>query len=52
MTPLFSENGIGWYLWELMIRADQTRYQWPDFAERIRGNRLPGSALSGWDALS
>lgn len=22
-------EGIGWYLWELMIGADQTRYQWP-----------------------
>lgn len=30
ILPLFSENGIGWYLWELMIGADQTRYQWPD----------------------
>jgi len=28
--PLFGEHGIGWYLWELMIGADQTRYQWPD----------------------
>jgi len=30
ILPLFSEHGIGWYLWELMIGADQTRYQWPD----------------------
>jgi hypothetical protein len=29
ILPLFDENGIGWYLWELMIGADQTRYQWP-----------------------
>jgi hypothetical protein len=29
ILPLFEENGIGWYLWELMIGADQTRYQWP-----------------------
>ena len=30
ILPLFRESGIGWYLWELMIGADQTRYQWPD----------------------
>jgi hypothetical protein len=30
ILPLFSEHGIGWYLWELMIGAAQTRYQWPD----------------------
>jgi hypothetical protein len=30
LLPLFGENRIGWYLWELMIGADQTRYQWPD----------------------
>jgi plasmid stabilization system protein ParE len=30
ILPLFSEHRIGWYLWELMIGADQTRYQWPD----------------------
>jgi len=29
LLPLFAEHGIGWYLWELMIGADQTRYQWP-----------------------
>jgi hypothetical protein len=29
ILPLFEENGVGWYLWELMIGADQTRYQWP-----------------------
>ncbi len=29
ILPMFSENRIGWYLWELMIGADQTRYQWP-----------------------
>jgi hypothetical protein len=30
ILPLFNENRIGWHLWELMIGADQTRYQWPD----------------------
>jgi hypothetical protein len=30
ILPLFGENGIGWYLWELMIGNDQTRYQWPN----------------------
>jgi hypothetical protein len=30
ILPLFIERGIGWYLWELMIGVDQTRYQWPD----------------------
>lgn len=29
VLPLFARHGIGWYLWELMIGADQTRYQWP-----------------------
>jgi hypothetical protein len=29
ILPVFHESGIGWYLWELMIGADQTRYQWP-----------------------
>jgi len=29
LLPLFRGAGIGWYLWELMIGADQTRYQWP-----------------------
>jgi plasmid stabilization system protein ParE len=29
LLPFFDEHGIGWYLWELMIGADQTRYQWP-----------------------
>lgn len=29
ILPLFEKNGIGWYLWELMIGADQTRFQWP-----------------------
>jgi hypothetical protein len=29
LLPFFEEHGIGWYLWELMIGADQTRYQWP-----------------------
>jgi hypothetical protein len=29
ILPFFDEHGIGWYLWELMIGADQTRYQWP-----------------------
>jgi hypothetical protein len=29
ILPLFVEQRIGWYLWELMIGADQTRYQWP-----------------------
>jgi hypothetical protein len=26
--PWLAQHGIGWYLWELMIGADQTRYQW------------------------
>jgi hypothetical protein len=30
ILPLFDESRIGWYLWELMIGADQTRYQWPN----------------------
>jgi hypothetical protein len=30
ILPLFDENRIGWYLWELMIGVDQTRYQWPN----------------------
>lgn len=30
ILPLFREHGIGWFLWELMIGADQTRYQWQD----------------------
>ncbi|MGZ4419419.1 MAG: hypothetical protein ACXVRV_14780, partial [Gaiellaceae bacterium] len=30
ILPVFTERQIGWYLWELMIGADQTRYQWPD----------------------
>jgi plasmid stabilization system protein ParE len=30
ILPFFAEHGIGWYVWELMIGADQTRYQWPD----------------------
>jgi hypothetical protein len=30
ILPLFDEHKIGWYLWELMIGADQTRYPWPD----------------------
>jgi hypothetical protein len=30
ILPLFNEGRIGWYLWELMIGADQTRYQWPN----------------------
>lgn len=29
ILPLFERHRIGWYLWELMIGADQTRYQWP-----------------------
>ncbi len=29
ILPLFAEHRIGWYLWELMIGVDQTRYQWP-----------------------
>jgi plasmid stabilization system protein ParE len=29
ILPLFQEHHVGWYLWELMIGADQTRYQWP-----------------------
>ena len=29
ILPLFAEHRIGWYLWELMIGADQTRHQWP-----------------------
>src|SRR5262249_1631442 len=29
VLPLFARHGIGWYLWELMIGADPTRYQWP-----------------------
>ena len=29
ILPLFNENRFGWYLWELMIGSDQTRYQWP-----------------------
>jgi hypothetical protein len=30
ILPVFRESRIGWYLWELMIGADQTRYQWPN----------------------
>jgi plasmid stabilization system protein ParE len=30
ILPFFDEHRVGWYLWELMIGADQTRYQWPD----------------------
>jgi hypothetical protein len=30
ILPLFAAHRIGWYLWELMIGVDQTRYQWPD----------------------
>jgi hypothetical protein len=30
ILPLFREHELGWYVWELMIGADQTRYQWPD----------------------
>jgi hypothetical protein len=30
ILPVFNEHRIGWYLWELMIGADQTRYQWPN----------------------
>jgi hypothetical protein len=30
LLPFFTENRIGWYLWELMIGVDQTRYQWPN----------------------
>lgn len=30
ILPFFDEHAVGWYLWELMIGADQTRYQWPD----------------------
>ena len=29
ILPLFREGRVGWYLWELMIGADQTRFQWP-----------------------
>jgi hypothetical protein len=29
ILPLFAESRFGWYVWELMIGADQTRYQWP-----------------------
>lgn len=29
ILPLFAERRIGWYLWELMIGDDQTRFQWP-----------------------
>ena len=29
ILPLFAAHRIGWYLWELMIGVDQTRYQWP-----------------------
>ena len=29
ILPLLAAEEIGWYLWELMIGADQTRYQWP-----------------------
>jgi len=32
ILPVFQEHRIGWYLWELMIGADQTRYQWPGAA--------------------
>jgi hypothetical protein len=32
ILPVFREHRIGWYLWELMIGADQTRYQWPGAA--------------------
>ena len=32
ILPLFRESRIGWYLWELMIGADQTKYQWPHAA--------------------
>lgn len=30
ILPLFEQTRIGWYLWELMIGANQTRYQWPN----------------------
>lgn len=33
ILPLFREHRIGWYLWELMIGVDQTRYQWPGAPE-------------------
>ena len=29
ILPFIADRGVGWYLWELMIGADQTRYQWP-----------------------
>lgn len=32
ILPLFRRESIDWYLWELMIGADQTRYQWPGAA--------------------
>jgi hypothetical protein len=30
ILPVFREHDIGWFLWELMIGADQTRHQWQD----------------------
>ena len=40
VLTLFTEHRIGWYFWELMIGANQTRYQWalkdaPAVAEEI-----------------
>lgn len=32
LLPLFAEHRIGWYFWELMIGANQTRYQWRNAA--------------------
>ena len=29
VIPFLRKHKIGWYIWELMIGVDQTRYQWP-----------------------
>jgi len=30
VIPLLRKHKIGWYIWELMIGVNQTRYQWPN----------------------
>jgi plasmid stabilization system protein ParE len=42
IVPLFARHRIGWYLWELMIGADQTRYQWPDAPPAPTGTVFQG----------
>ena len=42
ILPLFAAEGLGWYLWELMIGADQTRYQWPDSPAAAEGTVFQG----------